>query len=128
MKVLFLFLFSNLNYFITCCPIIRNMNVPSCKNCIYFKPSIQSNDYTSILSKCEKFGNKDIVTNEITYDFANSCRNDESLCGKQGKYFELEKNIEMKTLKYVILRNISNIIMTTIISAYFILQMYIIIK
>ena len=124
MKVLFLFFFSNFNYFITCCPIIRNMNVPSCKNCIYYKPNIQSNDFTSILSKCEKFGNKDIVTDEITYDFASSCRNDESLCGKQGNYFELEKNIEIKTLKYVILRNIPNIIMTTIICGYFFLYIY----
>jgi hypothetical protein len=104
------------------------MNVPSCKNCIYYKPSIQSNDFTSSLSKCEKFGSKDIVTDEITYDYASSCRNDESLCGKQGTYFELDKNIEMKTLKYVILGNIPNIIMTSTICVYCFFSLYIFTK
>jgi len=77
--------------------IIKNINIPSCKNCIYYKPNILHNDFTSTYNKCEKFGEKDIITDEITYKFANFCRDDESMCGKEGKYFEEEKNIKFKS-------------------------------
>jgi Pyruvate/2-oxoacid:ferredoxin oxidoreductase delta subunit len=116
-----LFFFHN---FITSSPIIKNTNFPSCKNCIYYKPSIHSNEFTSSLSKCEKFGSKDIVTGEITYDYANSCRNDELLCGKKGNYFEIEKNIEMKMLKYFILGNIPNIIIIMYFLSVYIFYIY----
>jgi len=86
--------------------IIKNINIPSCKNCIYYKPNILYNDFTSTYNKCEKFGEKDIITDEITYKFANFCRDDESMCGKEGKYFEEEKNIKFKIAKYKIISNL----------------------
>ena len=67
--------------------IIKNVNVKSCINCIYYK-SIYD-DYT--FSKCKKFGEKNIISNEINYYYAESCRNDELKCGKEGKYFEEDK-------------------------------------
>ena len=90
--------------------IIKNINIPSCKNCIHFKPNMYDNDFASPFIKCEKFGVKDIITDKITYDYADLARNDESRCGKEGKYFEEEKNINMKILKHSILKPFNLII------------------
>ena len=43
--------------------IIKNINVPSCRNCIYYKPHY----YSAYFSKCNKFGTNDIVTDKILY-------------------------------------------------------------
>jgi hypothetical protein len=80
--------------------IIKNAHIPACRNCINYKPSTIG--FTDSLSRCEKFGVKNIVTNEIRYDFAESCRTDESKCGLQGKYFEEEPNIDLKVAKHYI--------------------------
>ena len=85
--------------------IIKNINIPSCKNCIYYKPNNFNNDFTSTFNKCEKFGEKNIITDIITYNFADLCRNDESMCGNEGKYFEEEKNIKFKITKHKIISN-----------------------
>lgn len=79
---------------------IKDIELPSCRNCIYYKPSVYSNDFTSPTSKCEKIGKKNILTGKISYDFADSCRNDELKCGKEGKYFEEEKELGMKMFIY----------------------------
>ena len=81
-----------------CEKIIRNMNLNACKDCIYFKPSFLSK-LSSGLGKCEKFGNKNIVSNEITYEYADSCRSNENKCGESGKYFEKENEV-VKIIKY----------------------------
>ena len=86
--------------------IIKNMEFPSCKNCIYYKPSFLNNDFTSTFNKCDKFGEKNIITDEVTYNFADFCRNDETKCGKEGKYFEKEKNIKFKIFRYKIISNL----------------------
>ena len=85
--------------------IIQNMEFPSCKNCIYYKPSFLNNDFTSTFNKCYKFGEKDIVTDKVTYNFADFCRNDETKCGKEGKYFKKEKNIKFKVFRHKIISN-----------------------
>lgn len=87
--------------------IIKNINFPSCRNCIHFKPN-SNYKFTSVLNKCHKFGEKNIITDEITYQYADSCRLDESKCGKEGLYFEEEKNIELKILKHNIVSKSSN--------------------
>lgn len=88
--------------------IIKNLKIPSCKNCIYFEPTKFSNDFTSSLGKCNKFGEKDIITDKISYDYADLCRKDELKCGFNGTYFVQEKNIELKLLQYMIMGNIPN--------------------
>ena len=80
--------------------IIKNINIPSCRNCLYYKVNNLDSDFTSGLNRCEKFGAKDIVTDKISYDFAVSCRSDESKCGEVGKYFEEEPNIDMKIFQH----------------------------
>ena len=94
--------------------IIKNINIPSCRNCIYYKPSILDSNFDSkTLSKCEKFGEKDIITNKITYEYVTLCRNDESKCGEKGVYFEEEPNIDMKIVQHKILSNIPLILLMT---------------
>jgi len=85
--------------------IIKNMDLPACRNCIYYKPSI-TNDYTSPLNKCEKFGEKNIITDKITYKYADMCRIDENLCGHEGNYFKEEPNIVAKVIFHKLLSTI----------------------
>ena len=62
---------------------IENLNVPICRNCVHFKPSTSGVEY----GRCSQFGRKNIVTGDIYIDYADFCRNNESLCGKEGKLF-----------------------------------------
>jgi len=101
-------------------PIIKNMNIPSCRNCIHYKPNL-FNDFTSPLNKCENFGEKNIVTDEITYRFADSCRDNESLCGKKGKYFEEDKHIDIKIIKHKIGKTITNPLLITLALYFYLL-------
>jgi hypothetical protein len=78
---------------------IKNINVPACRNCIFYKPDVYGDEFGSPYSRCEKFGEKNIITNEIKYDFAEDCRKDETKCGIQGRYFD-ETNSELKMLYY----------------------------
>jgi hypothetical protein len=71
---------------------------------MYYKPSTH-NDFSSRLNRCEKFGTKDIVSDEIDYDFASYCRNDEDKCGKDGKFFEIEPNLPAKMMTHSIAKN-----------------------
>jgi len=80
--------------------IIKNIHLPSCKNCIYYQPKYLNSEFSS-MNKCEKFGEKDIVNGMINYEYANSCRKNESKCGKEGKYYEEDTNFIMKRLKIV---------------------------
>jgi hypothetical protein len=80
------------------------------------------------LNKCNKFGDKNIVTDKITYDFADQCRNDESKCGKEGKHFIEEPNINMKILKYSLLKNMPYGIIVFMIGGLTCLQIYAISK
>ena len=104
--------------------IIKNADLPSCKNCIYYEPK-NENDYSS-LNKCNKFGVKNIINDEINYDYADSCRNDENKCGMKGKYFEEETNPNMKMLKYNLTNYKSYPLLLTVIIV--ILECYLIIK
>lgn len=70
---------------------IKNISFPSCKNCIHYKPF--SNNYD--LGKCSVFGEKNIISDEISNNYADKCRNDENKCGIEGKYFK-EANLETK--------------------------------
>jgi hypothetical protein len=119
----FVYLLYLLPFLVDCEKIIKNINLPACRNCIHYQPD--SYDFTSTLNKCHKFGNKNIITDKITYDFADHCRNDESKCGTEGKYFVEEPNINVKILKYFLLKNIPNGIIIFIICSLTFLQIYV---
>lgn len=80
--------------------IIKNINVPACKNCIYYKPRMLDTDFTSTFNICEKFGNKNIITDKITYDYADLCRRQDDKCGEEGKQFKKEPYIKLKIMKH----------------------------
>ena len=97
--------------------VIKNIHIPICRNCIHYKPNDFS-DFISPLNKCENFGTKDIISGKITYDFADLCRDDESRCGKEGKNFKEEKNINIKIFNHKIIKNIPNISIFVILTVY----------
>ena len=73
---------------------ILNYNLKICRICLHFQPSTYS-EFDSSLAKCTLFGKKDIVTDKISYDFADSCRMDDPKCGMHAKYFEEEPNLDL---------------------------------
>jgi len=64
-------------------PQIKNIHYPACKDCIYFIP-----DKSIMFSKCSFFGEKNIITGEIKYDFADLSRDNEKKCGVNGTYYK----------------------------------------
>jgi hypothetical protein len=44
--------------------IIKNINIPSCRNCVHYKPSYSTSDFTASFNTCDKFGDKNIITNK----------------------------------------------------------------
>lgn len=93
---------------IQACKIIKNSNIPACRNCIHYKPSYYSTDYTSTFNECTKFAEKNIITDKIKYFDAVSCRYDESKCGSEGKYFEEDENVQLKVFAHGIITAIPN--------------------
>jgi len=101
-------------------PTIRNSNFPSCRNCIYYQPSFFSTDFDSSTSKCEKIGEKNILTGKITYDYVEICRKDESGCGKKGIYFEEEKNLNMKIFFHKMISSFPETVLISLMVIYII--------
>ena len=44
--------------------IIKNINIPSFRNCVHYKPYYYTTDFTASYNKCNKFGNKNVKTNK----------------------------------------------------------------
>jgi hypothetical protein len=120
MKVLYL-LFTLIN----CKKIIKNIDIPACRNCIHYKPSTYNSDFTASYNKCSKFGDKDIITDKISYDIAEFCRKDETRCGINARYFEREPNIDMKILKHNIMTNMTNNILILLVVSYIVTFCYV---
>ena len=78
---------------------IKNINVPVCRNCIHHIPNKYYN-YTSTFSKCAKFGEKDIISGHINNHYTEHCRDNENMCGVEGKYFEQDPEVEKKTFDF----------------------------
>lgn len=77
---------------------VKNYNFNSCKNCKFFIPDTYYYDFTWEFNKYNKFGVKNIVSDKIDFDYAKSCRNDDSKCGVEGKFFEKEPNLYSKVI------------------------------
>lgn len=84
-------------------PNIENSVLPSCRNCIHFRPSFYSTDIYS--GKCAIFGKKDIITGETMYKNAEMCRNNESACGHIGKYYVTDHTADLKLFMYSVVQN-----------------------
>ena len=74
--------------------LIRNRALPVCSNCLHFIEHTNNYPYDPIpnskeYGQCKKFGEVNLITGVIEYDFAKNCRNDIGKCGKQGlQYME----------------------------------------
>lgn len=64
---------------------IKYMQYPVCKDCAHFLPN---KDRTDEFGKCRLFGDKNIVTGETKYNYADLSRLNNDLCNITGKYFE----------------------------------------
>jgi len=73
---------------------IKNSQAPICQNCVHYQANLAPS-----LSKCSHFGNKNIITGEIKYDYADLSRMDENSCGLEGKYYN-ETPPYVKALQY----------------------------
>jgi hypothetical protein len=75
-----------------CFPGIKNLEYPTCKTCAYF---IKHDDFEFAssfdLGKCMLFGEKNVVSGEIKYDYADAARKFNSSCGIVGKYYNEAK-------------------------------------
>lgn len=93
---------------------IKNMNLPSCKNCVHYKRN--SNDF---YSRCKLFGEKNVITDVIDFDFAYSSRNNESKCGINGKYFQQLEPIQKFKRDVFIFREKNDLLMFYCLSTFF---------
>lgn len=84
---------------------IKNYDKPNCIRCKHYIPDT-SNDFNSLYNKCCIFGNKNIHSGDITYEYASECRKDEEKCGINGQYFEKQHNIVCKKLNHNIKKNL----------------------
>ena len=72
---------------------IKNLHTPKCITCKNFIPdSFDSPTF----SKCKKFGKANLVSGEISYDFADSCRETESKCGANGTHYIFDEFYKAK--------------------------------
>ena len=88
---------------------IRHSDKKACNQCVHY-----ARNPISSLSECTKFGEKNLIHGHISYDFAGSCRQDESKCGVYGKYFIEESNGIQKRIFYSLKYNGLRMIQFTI--------------
>lgn len=70
--------------------VIRNASYNVCKMCKNLRlDPMYPKEYRA--AKCMKFGNKCVVSGEVSYLLAERCRRDSSLCGEEGVHFEPSK-------------------------------------
>jgi hypothetical protein len=69
---------------------IQNQNQPICSNCKFFIPTNNG---------CKKYGKRDIITGETTYETAISVRNDDKKCGTTAIFYE-KNYIKFITIPY----------------------------
>jgi hypothetical protein len=66
---------------------IKRFDLPECRNCKYFKPdkSLNSEESQIKFGKCTYFGEKDLISGEITYPYASIAR--PNWCWVYGRYY-----------------------------------------
>jgi hypothetical protein len=67
---------------------IRNKELPICSTCVHFIEPTHNYPYDPIpcdkQGRCKNFGEVNMITGTIEYDFANDCRLNDNKCGKMG--------------------------------------------
>jgi hypothetical protein len=71
-------------------PLILNINEKVCSNCVFYKKIVTYYDIVhgehDYEGRCERFGEKNIVTGEIQYKLACIRRQDNDLCKKKANF------------------------------------------
>ena len=66
---------------------IQNSDLPVCLNCVHFIRPSRQDDY-ELYGRCKKYGKMNLITGEIQYSLAISCRLDDDKCGSDGTGFK----------------------------------------
>jgi len=69
---------------------IKRFNYPECRKCKYFKPAKDQfkNETEQIkYGRCTYFGEKDLVSGELEFKYASTCRRYAGDCGEYAKYY-----------------------------------------
>jgi hypothetical protein len=69
---------------------ITDVHKRTCAECVFYVSPKWSNGY---VSRCTKFGKKDVITGKIDFDMADLCRLNKNKCGENGRYFEQYRGI-----------------------------------
>jgi hypothetical protein len=80
---------------------IKHFNLPVCKDCVYHRSHQGKIDpfKSGEQDKCLKYGEKNVVTGEINYQYADIVRKQDLQCGIKGKHF-LQKKLETPLLTH----------------------------
>jgi len=78
---------------ITKVPILRNLKYPVCINCVHFIEHTNNYPYDPLpdsreFGKCKMFGEIDLITGTIEYDYAKNCRETSKKCGTNASCYE----------------------------------------
>jgi hypothetical protein len=76
---------------------VHTLDLTYYSNCVHYKSSYSTTNFTGSFNKCHKFGDKNIIKNKILYDYADMRRNNENKCRNESKYFE-EKKCRIKNI------------------------------
>jgi hypothetical protein len=80
---------------------IKNLTLPACVDCIYFKKGDQLiNSTIKQAPECTKFGTKDLVSGVIKYESARHCRDMKVLCGMNALYFVKKDDLATQAKMY----------------------------
>ena len=71
---------------------IKNTKSPICSTCLHFIKHVNNYPYDPIsddkqYGRCKKFGEINLITGEIDYDFAKNSRSDNNKCGNFGSEY-----------------------------------------
>lgn len=66
---------------------IINSGLPECRNCKHFAPH-NSEEHKYSLATCLLYGQKNIISGKITFEFASHVRNRDSQCSREGINYE----------------------------------------
>ena len=81
---------------------IRNKELPICSTCAHFIAPTHNYPYDPIPSdadgRCKKFGEVNMISGAIEYDFASECRFNAAKCGTWGLEHTLKQSIQGERL------------------------------
>ena len=80
--------------------VTKKITLHECSKCVYFKPDTVSR--ATEMGLCLKFKNKNNPPEIVVHEYADTCRNSESLCGVHGKYWADSKSFVFNDITFKI--------------------------